>query len=177
MKRYIKETFVIVALFFVISDVSAGEISDSTSTFEEMKTLVGEWRKKGKPDSKLRIKFELTANNSVLVETWMNGGKSISLTIYHRDNETLMATHYCPQGNQPRMQMKVFKDPKIVMFDFHDVTNLKNSSSSHQHNLSFNLSGPHDIVVRSETYKTETGLDTSKLVLERITKIYSSVTE
>ena len=47
----------------------------------QMKLLEGVWEKEGASDSKLAISFELTAKDSVLVETWIYEGKKHSLTI------------------------------------------------------------------------------------------------
>lgn len=120
--------------------------------FDEMKMLAGVWRQSDKPDSLLRIRFSLTAGDSVLVEEWLRGTKTHSLTLYHRDRGRLIATHYCPQGNQPRLAMQPPSEDKIVRFVFRDATDLDVKRESYLVALGFDLSR-QDVIVRSETYR------------------------
>ena len=71
----------------------------------------------------------------MLVETWLRNDKKHSFTLYHLGNENLMATHYCPQGNQPRLKLTNNSTTSDLRFSFFDATNLANLASSHQHSL------------------------------------------
>jgi hypothetical protein len=54
------------------------------------------------------------------------------VTVYHRDGEALMATHYCSMGNQPRMKASApIPAGDSIAFRFVDVTNLKKPGSGH----------------------------------------------
>ena len=123
--------------------------------FTELTRMVGAWRRADKPESSLRIRFYLTAGGTVLVESWETGGKPHSLTIYHRDGQALLATHYCPQGNQPRLAL-AGRDTSGLHFVFRDATDLEPATESHQHDLWFDLSNP-DRPVRGETYSSKDG--------------------
>ena len=137
------------------------------ATFAAMKALVGTWRNADNPASPLRIHFYLTAGGTVLVEEWRRGTQPHSLTLYHRDGATLIATHYCPQGNQPRLTL-AGRGPKLA-FTFRDVTNLA-PGESHLHDLAFDLTDPAR-PVRSEVYRSPAGKDEpSRLVLARISE-------
>ncbi|MEH6792479.1 hypothetical protein, partial [Parasphingorhabdus sp.] len=78
-----------------------------------------------------------------------------------------VATHYCPQGNQPRMRMTTPDGASKIRFDFWDATNLVNPTDNHQHQLSFDLSDPEH-VRRGEVYMSGEGATSSELVLERM---------
>ena len=67
-------------------------------SFDQLKQLVGVWRPADRPDSPLHIRFSLTAGGTVLVESWERGDQPHSLTLYHRDDETLIATHTAPRA-------------------------------------------------------------------------------
>ncbi|HEY9143160.1 MAG TPA: hypothetical protein VIM90_03915 [Arenimonas sp.] len=137
--------------------------------FERLKALEGTWRVADKDEHPLRIRFYRTARGSTLVESWDVNGTSHSLTIYHRDGDTLLATHYCPQGNQPRMALVPREDGGIG-FSFRDVTDLAVEGEQHQHDLAFALADDGRLV-RSETYKDDEGkLHPSQLELERVTE-------
>lgn len=138
----------------------------ATSRFETMEELVGVWRRADKPDSPLRIRFSLTAGGTVLVEEWLRGDQPHSLTLYHRDGSDLLATHYCPQGNQPRLVASPSISEKGLVFRFRDATDLDIEHESHLVELGFELSAP-DLLKRSETYRENGTDEVSELQLVR----------
>lgn len=158
--------FLTIALSFS-GPALAEDLELMPSSFEHMSTLVGDWKREGRDGSKFHIEFELIANKSVLVERWVSRGKTHSLTLYHRDKADVVATHYCPQGNQPRMKMTSPDGAAQVTFDFWDATNLIKPTDSHQHQLSFDLSDRQRIK-RGEVYLSGEGPESSELVLERM---------
>ncbi len=115
--------------------------------FEKVAALAGEWRVQERPS--LRIVFEPTAGGSVIIERWMVGERMHSMTVYHRDGERLIATHYCPQGNQPRLASTA-AGADGVSFAFLDATDL-DPRESFQHDLSFSWNAG-GTVSRAETY-------------------------
>ena len=133
-----------------------------TSSFDHMKGLVGTWRQADKPDSPLRIQFSMTAGGTVLVEEWMRGSQPHSLTLYHRDGEALVATHYCPQGNQPRLTLLPTSSAKLLRFRFRDATDLNAAKEAHVRAIAFDMS-QKDVVIRSETYRNA-GKDEASLL-------------
>ena len=56
--------------------------------------------------SAVALRYRLIAADSVLVETDFPGTAKEMLTMYHRDGDQLMLTHYCRCGNQPRMRAR-----------------------------------------------------------------------
>lgn len=160
-------TLALTAAIILASPALAEDLPQAPSSFEEMATLVGNWKREGQDGSKFHIEFELTASNSVLIERWVSRGKTHSLTLYHRDKADVVATHYCPQGNQPRMRMTTPDGASKIRFDFWDATNLVNPTDNHQHQLSFDLSDPEH-VRRGEVYMSGEGATSSELVLERM---------
>jgi hypothetical protein len=136
------------------------------SSFAEMKGLVGIWRQADKPDSPLRIQFSLTAGGTAVVEEWSRGSHPHSLTIYHRDGKSLVATHYCPQGNQPRLASLPPSAVNVLRFRFRDATDLDAANESHLVALDFDLSHEGKIV-RSETYRQAGKDEASAMFLVR----------
>ncbi|HRJ62917.1 hypothetical protein [Brevundimonas sp. UBA2416] len=133
----------------------------STLQFEKIAALAGEWRVQESPS--LRIVFEPTAGGSVIVERWMVGERMHSMTVYHLDGERLVATHYCPQGNQPRLVASAAGSAG-VRFAFLDATGL-DPHESFQHDLSFSWDA-EGTVSRAETYRGPEGaMEESSLVL------------
>jgi len=167
---YMKLSIVIlstVLILFTSFNTRATTQLNATEAYAEMKSLVGQWQKQGSKNSNFVISFELTANDSVLIETWLHKGNKHSLTLYHLNGNSVMATHYCPQGNQPRLQLSPRSTKNNLYFDFLDVTNLTDLSKSHQHSLAFEFSTDSNKVLRKESYLNESGEDNSELVLVR----------
>ena len=71
----------------------------------------------------LEIVFEITARGKTVVERWETATGLHSMTVYHLDDDTVVATHYCPQGNQPRLET-VAGDAGTISFRFRDITDL-----------------------------------------------------
>ena len=158
-----------IALFGTLLCVSAPLFAGGTTAtpgLDNMKTLVGIWRQADKPDSPLRIHFSLTAGGTVVVEEWMRGSQPHSLTLYHRDGKNLVATHYCPQGNQPRLTLLKTSAAKVLRFRFRDATDL-DAKESHVTALGFDMS-QRDTVLRSETYRQAGKDEASQLRLVRV---------
>jgi|TARA_B110000114_G_C14796822_1_gene279107 hypothetical protein len=162
MAKHLLLLLILVSIL-VKADGNAG----AAEIFDKMKLLEGIWEKEGATNSKFTISFELTANDTVLVETWNYEGKKHSLTIYHLDGKDLIATHYCPQGNQPRLKLKGKSTKSNISFEYFDATNLESIENSHQHSLSIILSDPLNRIQRKESYMSKAGEEPSELVLIR----------
>jgi hypothetical protein len=138
----------------------------ATSSFDAIAKLVGTWRPVGTAASPLRIRFSLTAGGTVLVEEWSRAGQPHSLTLYHRDGAGLTATHYCPQGNQPRLQLVFPVVGKVLRFAFRDATDLDAEHEAFLTALAFDLTDPA-LIVRRETYQHKGTNEGSELKLVR----------
>jgi len=131
----------------------------AANSFKQLSSLVGAWEGKfedGRPHS---VSYRLTAGGTVLVEIWTLGPGRESMTLYHMDGDTLVADHYCPQGNQIRLQLTKGEGADKLSFAFRDGTNLQVKGKSHQHAFWIRLGG-HDSFARSETYVENGGTST-----------------
>ncbi|TFI57418.1 hypothetical protein E2493_15170 [Sphingomonas parva] len=117
-----------------------------------LKPLVGRWQGISSSGRRLDISYRLIANDSVLVETWRSPSGRETMTVYHRDGARLLATHYCAQGNQPRLRLTRTERSGRMHFAFADATNLPSQASSHLHDFWIE---PIDAqtLKRSETYR------------------------
>ncbi len=124
---------------------SGGEV------FKQLGTLVGTWTGPAHNGGTHTVAYRFTAAGSVLVETWTLGSGRESMTLYALDADRLLATHYCPQGNQPRLQYSGVDKDGRWQFRFLDGTNLHAKGHSHQQAFWIRL---HDdkTFERGETY-------------------------
>jgi hypothetical protein len=122
--------------------------------FTALKALVGSWSGETTTGRLLRVSFQLVARETALVERWLLAPGRESLTVYHLDGSRLIATHYCPLGNQPRLQLQPTDESHTFLFGLLDATNLPNSDAEHQHTFALRLMD-RGRFVRSETYRRE----------------------
>lgn len=130
---------------------SAEPRGDAEAAFERLKTLLGQWQGTFDNGRTHQVSYRTTAGGTVLMETWSLGPGRESVTLYHLDGERLLATHYCPQGNQPRLQWIGDDADGRMQFRFVDGTHLEVPGKSHQHAFWLRLDGA-DRYTRSETY-------------------------
>lgn len=150
----------------VLAPPASAALDPAPSAFDMVKLLAGSWRPADKPSSPLRIRFTVTAGGTAIAEEWLRGTAPHSLTVYHRDGATLVATHYCPQGNQSRLALMPAGVGSGVAFAFRDATDLDPVKESHLVFLAFELAG-RDVLVRRETYRRGDVEEPSELRLVR----------
>lgn len=141
------------------------------AAFDALKPLVGTWRPADKPDSSLQVEFELIAGDSVLVEHWRSPTHR-SMTVYHRDGATLLATHYCPQGNQPRMALARIEPDGTLRFEFRDGSNVDIPGAHHE--VLLTLHHADGVLTRGEVYAENAApfdLSTATIELTRFTRV------
>jgi hypothetical protein len=107
-----------------------GEGQPHAASLGRLTDLVGEWVSAdqdgdGAPD--VTVTYRLTGGGSALVETLMPGTPKEMVSVYHRDGDAWVMTHYCAMGNQPRMRGGPVAGSKAafeIAFAFVDGTNL-----------------------------------------------------
>ncbi len=142
---------VMLILAGVCGCASAPEAAPAGDAFARLKGLVGTWVTTGKSGRTSELSFKLAANDSVVVETWSPGTARETMTLYSMDGDRLIATHYCAQGNQPRLVLVPSGDPLTLAFEFADGTNLDVPGGAHEHSFRIRIDGP-DTFTSVETY-------------------------
>lgn len=124
------------SLAYFVSAQNSAAPAHAAHAFDKLKTLAGVWQGTGS-DGKMRtVSYQLAAGGTVLVETLTPEGEPSMVSLYHRDGEKLMMTHYCSAGNQPRMRAEIpGGDFNKLDFVFVDATNLAQTSEGHIHGL------------------------------------------
>ena len=122
--------------------VASEPSTEATTAFAKLKAFRGQWVAKG-PQGTTYITYSPAASDSVLLES-MTGDKQNTMaavyptmmSVYHLDNDRLAMTHYCGQGNQPRMRADKLEGSRL-RFAIIDVTNLPRSAASHMVAVTF----------------------------------------
>ena len=115
---------------------------------EQFKALAGEWvaaedgemARKGE----LVARYAVTAMGTAVVETTFPGTAHEMVTVYHADGPDLLLTHYCVEGNQPRMRAKAPRGPRFD-FAFDGGANLDPKRDRHMHSATVTLLGKDEL--------------------------------
>jgi len=133
--------------------------------FDRLKTAItGNWQGDAGKGATLHLSYKPISRDSVLVELWQPGTRAETMTMFHRDGTRVLATHYCAQGNQPRLAMH--DEGNAFVFDYVDATNLPDAQASHLHRLV--LAPQQDgSLERTETYRAHGRDEISRVRLRR----------
>lgn len=123
------------AALLAVPALAAHAQQPAASAFDRLKALAGEWidtdgafGMKGQ----VAVTYRVTGAGSAVVETLFAGTPHEMVTVYHRDGNDLVLTHYCAAGNQPRMRAKTADGNRLV-FQFDGGTNLDPAKDGHMH--------------------------------------------
>ncbi len=140
------------------------------TSWKALEELGGIWRlsePSSEAEKAFRIEMRAISRGSALVETFGNPRSTTTQTVYHHAGDSIMATHYCAQGNQPRLLLTPASTPAALSFRFHDITNLKNKNASHLVQIDFKVIDRNNIE-RRETYSQNGITEESSLRLKRV---------
>ncbi len=106
--------------------VSPASAADKAVLFDQLKPLAGTWESldaKGNPDGSTSV-FSVSSAGSAVREIMMVGTAHEMTNMYHLDGDSVVCTHYCAEGNQPRMRATpATARPGRIEFKFDSVTN------------------------------------------------------
>jgi hypothetical protein len=119
-------------LLLVLASAGAFAQSDAQKALDKLKLLEGAWQGKDAKGGPVQDTYRLTAGGTAVMGENKMGAEDM-LSLFYVDGERLLMTHFCPSGNQPRMQATISSDGKSISFNFLDVTNLSNPQAGHMH--------------------------------------------
>ncbi len=149
-RKYIPAAALVALASPAVADTSAPTLAEQQ--FSQIVSWEGRWQV-AETDA-LEIVFEITARGSTVIERWETASGLHSITVYHLDGDKVVATHYCPQGNQPRLESTAAGDGGIT-FAFRDITGL-DEGESHAFSLAYRLDEDGSLL-RSEIYRSAEG--------------------
>lgn len=112
------------------------------NAFNLLKTLAGDWQAtavENGNEMNAPLTFRVASGGSALLADLAPGTAHEMITMFHRDGEDLLATHYCLVGNQPRMRAVAGADPNVISFNFKDATNLPSLAAPHMDGVKFTI--------------------------------------
>ncbi len=136
------------------------------TSLPDLSPLVGNWEARTAAGGTVKANYHWSANRTVLVQTYLTASGKETLTLFHADGPTLMAVHYCAQGNQPRLALQAGSTPAHLVFVFRDATNLASPAAAHLVRLEVTMDGP-DVFTLVETYEEKGMPDHTTLRFQR----------
>ena len=129
---------ILISLCTVAVAQSAGTVSDTQRSFDQLKTLAGTWQASVTTDPPMKdmgdgavaqVSLRVTSRGNALVHEMYEPGKANDPTHYDHpvtmlyvDGDRLLLTHYCDAGNRPRMAARRSSDGKTLEFDLLEVS-------------------------------------------------------
>jgi hypothetical protein len=120
--------------------------SDTQKAFDKLKTLAGSWvgrlttfpQEPAVDGNFAQFSLRVTSlGNAMVHEMSISGRPDRPVTMFYRDEDRLLLTHYCDAGNRPRMIGKLSPDGKTLEFDFLDLSGGNQHGHMHQAKFTF----------------------------------------
>jgi hypothetical protein len=120
---------------------------DGRAALAYLKALEGEWVVDGGDEGTFGWEFDVTARGGVVVERLKVGTPTEMTTVYHLDHGTLVASHFCQLGNQPRLTAVT----SVVEGDLHFVCDGQVGATAshaelHMHGVHFKRTGESVVI-------------------------------
>jgi hypothetical protein len=153
------------------SRIAAAEKSPAEAAFERLKSLAGTWETLVDKKQTGVATYTVTGGGQVVLEVM--GGMA---TAYHFDKDTLMMTHYCGAGNQPRMRAKTIRnDGRHIAFEMYDITNHPNPKTS-SYSSALDVRFAEDGTVELAFKAMDAGVERSSQTFQLVKRLSSSAT-
>jgi hypothetical protein len=112
--------------------------SPSNASFEQLKSLAGNWQGKDQHGNVVHLTFELVSGGSVVMERHDSGNGAEMISMYSAEGNHILLTHYCSAGNQPTLESQVIPGGgnKHLDFSFVRASGLKTPEDGHMVGLS-----------------------------------------
>jgi hypothetical protein len=112
----------------------------ASAALDKIKVLAGTWTTSAPGQPAMSVVFKPTSGGSAVIETMFPGGNEEMINLYTASGDTIMLTHYCMLGNQPRMKLSP-SDDKTMKFEFVDGGNIKSRADSHMDSVALTVDG------------------------------------
>jgi hypothetical protein len=120
---------------------------DGQAALEYLKELKGEWVVDGGDEGMFGWEFDVTSRGGVVVERLKVGTPTEMTTVYHLDHGTLVASHFCQLGNQPRLTAVTSEvDGDLHFLCDGNVGTADSHADLHMHGVHFKRTGESMVI-------------------------------
>ncbi|MCB1044607.1 MAG: hypothetical protein KDC35_16820 [Acidobacteria bacterium] len=114
----------------------------SQDPYRALVQLEGSWHGVGPDNLHVAVNYALWSGGHSFVEIRKPTGEPDMVTVFHRDGDQVLLTHYCSAGNQPRMVMTDTSTETDIAFQFLDKTG---ADGGHMVGLRFQIHNPQHV--------------------------------
>ena len=158
-----RRTFFFLFALFCLWPTCSALLAGEQTPFDVFKSLQGQWSiRAGDKTLPLHVTYDLGSNGSIVTEQF---GKELS--VFYSEKGSLLMTHFCNRGNQPRLKLKAGSAARRYEFDMFDITNLKDPSDDHVHTIIYEIPDPQHISLEI-IWKKNNGEESEKYVLTKL---------
>jgi hypothetical protein len=120
--------------------------SEPQKAFDVLKTLAGSWvgrlttipQDPAVEGNFAQFSLRVTSlGNAMVHEMSISGRRDHPVTMFYREDDRLLLTHYCDAGNRPRMAGRLSPEGKVLEFDFLDLSG--GNQHGHMHHARFTV--------------------------------------
>jgi hypothetical protein len=127
LKKELRMILRIVGFPLLLMLTASATLGSSETAFETFKGFEGNWAiRSGQKSLPFEMTYAIGSNGSIVTEQF---GKELS--VFYRDGQSLLMTHFCNAGNQPRLRLRENGQPGVFEFKTFDVTNLPSADADH----------------------------------------------
>jgi hypothetical protein len=146
-------------------------VYDADSALDFLKTLDGDWKFSGgghdHGGDSHQVIFKTTAAGSSVMETMFPGEAMEMISVYHRDGDKLLMTHYCALQNAPVLRFEKTDKPGEIKFVFEGGTNFDPAKDAHVHEGTFQVKDANTLEAAFVSYANGKPDQSPKGVLKR----------
>ena len=130
---------------------SARAVTEATpqqraALIDRVKSLAGTWEATDEKGNKhVASVFTVSSNGSAVREVMLPGTEHEMTNMYTMDGPTLVMTHYCALGNQPKMRAAASDQPGVVELKFDSVGNLVSADQGYMGALTLTMKDPNHL--------------------------------
>jgi len=137
--------------------------ADAAAALDAFKGLQGRWAIHSNGQTlAIDMVYDVGSKGSIVTEQF---GKELS--VFYRDGESLVMTHFCNAGNQPRLRLKPGSTRGRFEFETFDVTNLVGSSAPHVQRMVYKMVDERHVELEI-VWKNRNGESSENYTLVRI---------
>ena len=119
--------------------VTPASADQKKQLWEPLAKLAGEWTTVGEDGKTVTaLVVKVSSGGSIIHEEMMPGSPYEMTNVYHLDGPSVVMTHYCAAGNQPRMRATEAKDGKFA-FRADSVTNLRSADETYMGSMTLTI--------------------------------------
>jgi hypothetical protein len=133
--------WVLIAAVAILGAAARSE-SGPADSFDQLKTIVGDWQAELPGFGKLTSSVRLVSNGTAIEET-IGTPADNEISVYTRDRDRILLTHFCamtPGGHQARLESLPLRGATDALtFIFRDATNLPSLAAPHMRRVAIKL--------------------------------------